>query len=152
MKLLRPLLLFILALCATEAPARAQPTMEQLRVTHEETVRQLQQAQDRKNQLATENEQLKARVGELEGRLNAIDAQARQAEFLRSQFVAWSTFLERYPLLLKRFQSLSQSGTQSTAATPPEPFFDPEWPFSAAGRLEEEPAAAPASAPATQAS
>ena len=139
----RRLSLLVLTLCASAAVARAEPTLEQLKASYEETVKQLQQSQDRKNQLANENEQLKARVAELEAKLNAIDAQARQAEFLRSQFVAWSSFLERYPLLLKRFQALAQTGTQTTAATPPEPFFDPEWPFSAAGRVEEEPQDAP---------
>lgn len=133
--------LLVLTLAASAATVRAEPTLEQLKASYDETVRQLQQSQDRKNQLANENELLKARVAELEGKLNAITAQARQQEFLRSQFVAWSTFLERYPLLLKRFQMLARSGTESTSATPPEPFFDPEWPFSAAGRVDDDGAA-----------
>lgn len=122
---------------AIPADARADPTLDQLKASYEETVRQLQQSQDRKNQLANENEQLKARVAELQGKLDAIDAQARQAEFLRGQYVAWQTFIERYPQLLKRFRIFGGIGTPSAVVASPEPYFDPEWPFSAAARVEE---------------
>jgi hypothetical protein len=135
----RPTLLFAasLAVAVLTAPVQAEPTMEQLKASYEETVRQLQQSQDRKNQLANENEQLKTRIAELEEKLNAINAQAMQAEFLRGQYVAWQTFIERYPLLLKRFRIFAGIGTPPAVVASPEPFFDPEWPFSAAARIED---------------
>jgi hypothetical protein len=71
-----------------------------------------------------------------------------QAEFLRGQYVAWQTFIERYPLLLKRFQIFTGFGTPPAVVASPEPFFDPEWPFSAAARIEDASAAAPATMPA----
>lgn len=126
-----------LAVAVLSAPVRAEPTLDQLKASYEETVRQLQQSQDRKNQLANENEQLNARVAELEEKLTAINAQAMQSEFLRGQYVAWQTFIERYPLLLKRFRIFAGIGTPPAVVASPEPFFDPEWPFSAAARVED---------------
>lgn len=135
--MIRRLTFALLPVVMVAGIARAEPTLEQLKASYEETVRQLQQSQDRKNQLASENEQLKARVAELEAKLNAIDAQARQAEFLRGQYVAWQTFIERYPQLLKRFQRFAGFDTPPPTVATPEPFFDPDWPFSAAARVEE---------------
>ena len=127
----------VLAVAVRVAPAQAEPTMDQLKASYEETVRQLQQSQNRKNQLANENEELKARVVQLEEKLGAINAQAMQAEFLRGQYVAWQTFVERYPLLLKRFRIFAGIGTPPAVVASPEPFFDPEWPFSAAARVDD---------------
>jgi hypothetical protein len=153
MRFRRPILALAatLAVATIAAPVRADPTADQLKAQYEETVRQLQQSQDRKNQLANENEQLKAHVAELEGKLNAIDAQAKQAEFLRGQYVAWQTFIERYPQLLNRFQIFTGIGTPPAVVATPEPFFDPEWPFSAAARVEEASAAPAASTAAVSA-
>lgn len=70
---------------------------------------QLKAAQDRKNELAMENEKLHARLGELQKQLDA--ARANEATFaertyhLRSTLAAWERFLDRYPVLKGRWQA-----------------------------------------------
>ena len=58
--------------------------------------------------------------------------------FLRAHYAAWQTFMDRYPLLLSRFQSfvntghmgLSSASADVTAQASPVAFLDADWPFS----------------------
>lgn len=133
-----------LALTATLALAQPQPTAQQ----YEDALRQLQQSQDRKNQLADENAklgeelaQLKARVADLESSLRSAEASER-IYFLRAHYAAWQSFMERYPPLLGRFQSYLTATNRTSLSTAaadwvaqPLDLFDADWPFSAAVSL-----------------
>ena len=102
----------------------------QLQALYDDALRQLQQSQDRKNQLADENAKLQARVTELEQQVKTLEASER-TYFLRAHYAAWQTFMDRYPTLLGRFQSfMSSSGSGMSTSIVPIEFFDPNWPFS----------------------
>ena len=132
------------ALVPAIALAQPQPTPQQ----YEDALRQLQQSQDRKNQLADENAklaeenaQLKARLAELESSLRSAEASER-IYFLRAHYAAWQTFMDRYPSLLSRFQQYLGATDRSTLSTAsaewvaqPLELFDAQWPFSAAATL-----------------
>ena len=122
--------------------ASASVVLAQAAVTpqqYEDVQRQLQQSQDRKNQLADENAKLKARVAEVEQRLRVVEASER-TYFLRAHYAAWQAFIDRYPLLLNRFQAylnngnvgLSSASADGPSQAMPVAFFDADWPFSAA--------------------
>lgn len=75
---------------------------------------QLKAAQDRKNELATENEHLKTRISELERQVNEQSGEIQQLRektwFWRAHFAAWMKFIERYPELLTRWQVFVDQG------------------------------------------
>ena len=134
--------LVIAALGATALRARAEdePKPEQLKQMYQDTLSQLKNAQERKTQLAAENEQLKTKVAELEKQLQANQARSADLEkqaaghaektfFLRSHYAAWQEFLHRYPRLEIRWKLF----LEDEALTPRHdvaPFVDPEWPWS----------------------
>jgi len=91
------------------------PKPEQLKVMYDDAMQQLKAAQERKTQLATENEQLKAKVAELQKQLEASDAKsealrrdsakyADEANHLRAHYLAWQQFLHIYPSLRTRWE------------------------------------------------
>ena len=118
-----------------------EPKPEQLKQMYQDTLDQLKKSQERKTQLAAENEQLKARIAELEKQLQSLqahttdlqkqaDGYAEKTFFLRSHYAAWQEFLRRYPRLKIRWQLF----LEDDALTPPQntvPFIDPDWPWSA---------------------
>ncbi len=99
---------------------------------YEDTLVQLQQSQDRKNQLANENALLTEKIAALEAEIRSLRAAADHAELMAMQYSAFRSFLIRYPALKAHF---------STYAGPPEvereleavpfEFYDRNWPFSA---------------------
>ena len=88
--------------------AQNQTNPDDLNKKYEDALAQLKAAQDRKNELATENEQLKARIAELERQTDehrrAAAEYASNTFFLRSHYAAWQTFIERYPQLKTRWR------------------------------------------------
>lgn len=90
-----------------------QSNPDELKRLYDEAVVQLRAAQDRKNELAAENETLKARIVELEKQLNdrAVEAAgfAERTWYLRSHYATWQRFLERYPLLRERWRAFLES-------------------------------------------
>ncbi|MGH7178256.1 MAG: hypothetical protein ACREJC_12820, partial [Tepidisphaeraceae bacterium] len=116
-----------------------------------DTLAQLKAAQDRKNELATENEKFKAQIAEIQKQLDELKGSAAQyAErtyFLRSQYAAWELFLMDYPPLRERWRIFLDAGPVSADNALPD-FSDPilapprELPTSL-------PATQPATAPAT---
>jgi septal ring factor EnvC (AmiA/AmiB activator) len=133
----------VTALSLTMAPrfARAddEPKPEELKQMYQKALDQLKSAQERKTQLAAENEQLKARVAELEKQLAATqartaelqkqaDASAEKTFFLRSHYAAWQEFLRRYPRLQIRWKIFLEDEALFPRhdATP---FLEPEWPW-----------------------
>lgn len=103
------LLLFTSTVVAQDAG-----NVEELRRMHQEAVTQLKAAQDRKNELAVENEKLTARIAELETELAQKNIQiagfAERTWFLRMHYATWNRFIERYPELKARWQAFLAAG------------------------------------------
>ena len=104
------------------SPVRAQEDIkpEQLRKMYEDAVANLKAAQDRKNQLAEENEKLKAEVLRLQGevkdfhaRIDALEADAAQFAArtydMRLHLAAWEQFVKRYPGLRVKWELFLES-------------------------------------------
>src|SRR5947199_6939188 len=81
---------------------------EQLKKAYDDALVQLKAAQDRKAELAKENEALAAKVEELKKQLAAAQSQTESMKrqiadidertfFLRSYHAAWLNFIRRYP-------------------------------------------------------
>jgi hypothetical protein len=139
---------------AVATPAAvAQPSdPAQLKSMYDDAMKQLQAAQDRRNELSAENERLKAQVAQLEKEVIQQREDIRRSYILWSHYQAWSQFIEGQPSLLQRFRDFFVEGTPATlpatqaesirAREGPPLLFDPQWPFS-------EIRATPASAPTT---
>src|SRR5258708_6647052 len=128
------LALIAASLCAT-APRRAAlpedaPKPDQLKQMYEDTLTQLKSAQERKTQLAAENEQLKAKLVELQKQLDAAAAQSAELEkqnaalaernfFFRAHYTAWQEFLRFYPRLQARWQVFLGNDNASPHNSPP---------------------------------
>ena len=108
--------------------AADSPSPEQLKKMYDDALAQLKSAQDRKNELAKENENLKAKVEELTKDLAMAQSQvqdlkrenANNAEkdfYLRAYHAAWETFLKHYPELMARWKVFMES---DNPLTPPE--------------------------------
>ena len=119
------------------APAALQDglTQEQLRKMYDDALVQLKGSQDRKAELAGENEKLQARVAELEKQLgearNELAAQAERTFFLRAHYAAWQTFLSRYPSLLQQWKVFMEADVLTGPHEIPQ-WMDPDWPLSSA--------------------
>jgi predicted nuclease with TOPRIM domain len=104
---------------------------EQLKKLYDDALAQLKAAQDRKNELAQQNEQLTAKLGELQKQLDQLKGQMqelkrRDAEsasktfFLRSHFAAWQGFVDRYPELKARWKHFLETDLLSGQADLPQ--------------------------------
>lgn len=106
-----------------------EPTVQQLQAQYDEALQQLQAAQDRKNELANENERLRKRVESL---TQTLSSSREQAIFLQSHFNLWQMYVAAFPEVGRWFESSvrmsSQYGSDPTA---PFEFTDFNWPFSA---------------------
>ena len=128
--------------------AAQEPNPEQLKKLYGDALAQLKAAQDRKNELAQQNEQLTAKVQELEKQLAGLrgemtdlkrgDAEAAEKTFLlRSHFAAWNDFVDRYPELKARWKRFLQAdllSPRNDLPEWPEPWSPPPRPV---GELEE---------------
>jgi hypothetical protein len=110
-------------------------TQEQLRKMYDDALVQLKASQDRKSELAGENEKLQARVAELEKQLaearTEIAEHAERTFIYRSQHAAWQTFLQRYPSLMRQWKLFLEAGILTAPNEIPQ-WMDPDWPLSAA--------------------
>ena len=113
---------------------------EQLKKLYADALAQLKTAQDRKNELATQNEQLTAKVAELQKQLDSArgemlelrrqDAESAEKSFyLRSHHAAWQTFVERYPELKARWRHFLEKDVLAAGNELPE-LLDPMWPMT----------------------
>jgi len=113
---------------------------EQLKKQYADALTQLKAAQDRKNELATQNEQLTAKVAELTKQLDQArgemlelrrqDAEnAEKSFYLRSHHAAWQTFIERYPELKMRWKQFLEKDVLATGNELPD-LLDPMWPLT----------------------
>ena len=102
-------LTIIIALgCSGVSFAQENSNPEEVKKSLSDALNQLKAAQDRKNELATENEGLKSRVAELEKQLTDQKQKTAELEdktwFWRSHYFAWMKFIQRYPTLLAQWK------------------------------------------------
>ena len=113
---------------------------EQLKKLYDDALAQLKAAQDRKNELATQNEQLTAKVAELQKQLDAArgemlelkrqDAEnAEKSFYLRSHHAAWQAFVDRYPELKARWKLFLERDVLASDNPLPS-LMDPDWPVT----------------------
>ncbi|HZN66482.1 MAG TPA: hypothetical protein VFB66_14430 [Tepidisphaeraceae bacterium] len=120
-------------LCGPGPSALAQDASnpEQLKKLYDDALAQLKAAQDRKNELATQNEQLAAKLAALQKEVDGLrtemvelkrrDAEAAENSFyLRSYHAAWQSFIERYPDLKAKWKRFLESDILSAEAEMPE--------------------------------
>jgi hypothetical protein len=95
---------------ATAGLARAQEQLnpEELNRKYQDALTQLKAAQDRKNELATENERLTAKIAELEKQVDQSKREsatfAEQTFHLRMHYYAWQSFLKIHPAMMERWR------------------------------------------------
>lgn len=129
-----------LAAGATFALAQDANNPEQIKKLYDDALAQLKAAQDRKNELATQNEQLTAKVAELQKQLDQArgemlelkrqDAEnAEKSFYLRSHHAAWQTFIDRYPELKSRWKQFLEKDVLAANNDLPK-LVDPEWPVT----------------------
>ena len=130
----------VVALSAGLALAQDANNPEQLKKLYGDALNQLKEAQDRKNELATQNEQLAAKVAELQKQLEQarnenLDLKRQDAEhaektfYLRSHHAAWQTFVDRYPELKSRWKKFLEKDVVAAGNDLPK-LVDPEWPLT----------------------
>lgn len=97
----------VMGLLVLAPVARAQEGGD-LKKMYQDALAQLKESQDRKNQLASDNTKLAAQVADLQKQLAATKRQAAEYEqktfSARSQFSAWTVFVETYPDIWERWR------------------------------------------------
>jgi septal ring factor EnvC (AmiA/AmiB activator) len=133
----------LLLLSASNARAEDPVKPEQLKKAYDNALVQLKAAQDRKAELAKENDTLAARVAELQKQLAESQATVETLRreiadgdertfYLRSYHAAWESFIRRYPAVMFRWQSYLGDGI----LTPPQEVPDGlngDWSLPSAG-------------------
>ncbi len=129
-----------LLLSATLAFGQDALKPEQLKKMYDDALAQLKAAQDRKTELAQQNEKLTAQMAEQTKELDRlraemVDLKRRDAEsaertfFIRSQNAAWQRFLESQPETKAKWEVYLDNALVNPHAGIPE-IVDPEWPMA----------------------
>src|ERR1700722_10166915 len=116
---------------------------EQLKKADDDALVQLKAAQDRKAELAKENETLAAKVEELKKQLaesgTQVDSLKREIAdndertfYLRSYHAAWQSFIRRYPEVMARWKIYLGNSVLTVPDSLPD-VLNPEWPLPMAG-------------------
>jgi len=117
------LLLSICAMPAATSVAQDSNNPEELKKALADAQNQLKAAQDRKNELAGENEKLKAKISQQQKDIDEarrIAAECAQTTwFLRSHYAAWESFLKRYPKLKAQWDVFLDGDPLSQPSTMP---------------------------------
>jgi len=112
--------------------AQEQGNVDELNRKYQDSLAQLKAAQDRKNELATENEKLNAKIAEMQKQLEESHRQAatfaQQTFYLRSEHAAWLSFLKRYPKLGEEWKLFLESDPLAQPSNLP-PMIDPHAPL-----------------------
>src|SRR5437588_11801046 len=118
-------LFIVVALLTSTGVGLAQDSSnpDELKKSLADALNQLKASQDRKNELATENEKLKAKIAEQqkevdESRRIAADC-SQKTWFLRSHYAAWENFLKRYPRLKAQWDLFLEADPLSQPSTLP---------------------------------
>lgn len=113
---MRSCAVMMLVLLAPAAALSQEMRHEDLQRMYDDALVQLRAAQDRKNELATENQKLHARIAELEqqrddalrqladSRREAAEL-AKQTWYLRAHHAAWEAFVSQHPRLKSRWEA-----------------------------------------------
>jgi hypothetical protein len=121
------------------AAAQEQLNPEQLKKAYDDALIQLKAAQERKNQLAAENEKLTAQLAEtnkqmakLKGdveEMRRTDAEhAEKMYFLRAHYAAWREFVRSDPALMGKWRAFFDGGILLAPHDLPEGL-PPDWPM-----------------------
>jgi peptidoglycan hydrolase CwlO-like protein len=118
-------LALMLAMSGSAAAQNATDNPEELNRKYQDALAQLKAAQDRKNELATENEKLAARIAELERQNEEMKREvatfAEQTWRLRMHYAAWESFLRRrQPQLLEKWKLFLERDPLTAPTTLPE--------------------------------
>lgn len=116
---------------------------EQLKKAYDDALVQLKAAQDRKAELAKENEALTVKAEELKKQLAASQTELNAAKreladydertfFLRSYHAAWQNFIRRYPEVMARWKIYLGNSVLTVPDSLPD-VLNPEWPLPMAG-------------------
>lgn len=111
----------MLALAVSVAVAQEGPSPADLRRMYDDAVAQLRAAQDRRAELANENEKLKARLAEQDKRLKLLEARTAELEAqhdtfaertyqLRASQSAWAAFLRTRPETRGQWEAYLKGG------------------------------------------
>ena len=103
---------------------------DQLRRMYDDAVAQLRAAQDRRNELARENERLQAQVAEVQQELARAKEDSKRISdetyHVRSERSAWQEFLRLHPVIWSQwFAFLNEHRNGSD----PGKYLDPSWPL-----------------------
>ncbi len=124
--------MFGLLITTSIAAAQNSPTVEQLQQSYDEAMVQLKAAQDRKNELALENQKLTRRIAELEQQSADVklklEVLENRAYFLREHYAAWHDFLRLNPPIAAMWSTFFNSIGNNHSLT--DIFGDGNWPFS----------------------
>ena len=132
----------IACVSSTLAMGQAEPSPDQMRRMYNDTLHQLQEAQNRRNELAAENDRLNAKVADLQKQLDAAQAklgeeQRRSAEFasrtidLRTQSNLWHEFLAHDSALQRRWDAFVQDAAVADLPASGSDEIGANWPWSA---------------------
>ncbi len=120
---------------ASLAMAQGTPSVEQLQKQLDETNVQLRAAQDRKNELALENQKLQKRLTEIEQQNQAVreelETLENRAYFLREHYAAWQEFLDANAPIKAMWSAFFNSASTPYPLT--DILGDGHWPFSVEG-------------------
>jgi septal ring factor EnvC (AmiA/AmiB activator) len=116
---------------------------EQLKKAYDDALVQLKAAQDRKAELAKENEALSAKVEELKKQLADSQSQVESLKhdvsdneertfYLRSYHAAWQSFIRRYPEVMARWKLYLGDSILSVPQEMPD-MVKQDWPSPVAG-------------------
>ena len=131
------LVLLVLFTCSGFASqwalAQEELTSDQLRRMYDDAVAQLKTAQDRRNELARENEKLKTRIAGLEKELE--QARASYAELQTNTLadqqlaVGIRDFMQDHPVIGFRWQLYKGRNLLARGNSDLRSLLDPDWPF-----------------------
>ena len=134
--------MFVLFSCAISwADEPIKP--EQLKKAYDDALVQLKAVQDRKAELAKENESLAAKVEELKKQVSTTQTQVDDLKremadndertfYLRSYHAAWQSFIRRYPEVMARWKIYLGDSLLSVPQEVPD-VINPEWPLPVNG-------------------
>src|ERR1041384_5446633 len=103
-------------MCGGWCWGQEEPTRDELKKMYDDTLAQLKSAQTSKNELASENENLRGKIAEIEKQLAEARGQAQEIKreaaacaektfFLRAHYAAWQSFVEEAPSIKARWKA-----------------------------------------------
>ncbi len=117
---------------------------EQLKTMYDNALVQLKLAQERKNELATQNAKLTADIEALKKQAEAdrnellelrrhVAEDADRSFFLRAHRAAWENFIKGYPQLMARWKAYLEAAPLGGSRSDLSETVDSNWPLSAKG-------------------